>query len=95
MRTDGHLTYLDTAFSRDQGRKIYVQDLMMQNSRQLWSWIEEGAFVYVCGDAERMAKDVDRTLRRVIESEGAMSAEAATEYVDALKSDRRYQRDIY
>lgn len=95
MRADGHLTYLDTAFSRDQDRKIYVQDLMMQNARQLWSWVEEGAFIYVCGDAERMAKDVDRTLHRLIASEGAMSAEAATEYLDALKTSRRYQRDIY
>lgn len=95
MQADGHLTYLDAAFSRDQDRKIYVQDLMMQNARQLWGWIEEGAFLYVCGDAERMAKDVDRTLRKIIETQGAMESEAAAEYVETLKNNRRYQRDIY
>ncbi len=95
MAYDGHLTRLDTAFSRDQERKIYVQDLMMQNARQIWAWIEEGAFLYVCGDAERMAKDVDRTLRAIIEAHGAMQSEAAAEYVETLRSERRYQRDIY
>jgi sulfite reductase (NADPH) flavoprotein alpha-component len=95
MRADSHLTYLDTAFSRDQDHKVYVQDLMMQNARQLWGWIEEGACLYVCGDAERMARDVDRTLRRIVASQGAMPPDAATDYVERLKSDRRYQRDIY
>ncbi len=95
MHRDGHLTRLATAFSRDQERRIYVQDLMMQNARQLWSWIDEGASLYVCGNAERMAIDVDRTLHRIIEAEGAMQTEAATDYVEALRSDRRYQRDIY
>ncbi len=95
MRADGHLTYLDTAFSRDQDRKIYVQDLMMQNARQLWGWIEDGAFLYVCGDAERMARDVDRTLRSIISGEAGMQEDAALEYLENLKSDRRYQRDIY
>lgn len=95
MRADSHLTYLDTAFSRDQDRKIYVQDLMLQNARQLWGWIEEGAFLYVCGDAERMAKDVDRTLRAIIAREGGLHEDAVVEYIERLKSDRRYQRDIY
>lgn len=95
MRTDGHLTYLDTAFSRDQDRKTYVQDLMLQNTRQLWDWIEDGAFIYVCGDAERMARDVDRTLRVIIGKEGGMQEEGALEYLETMKSDRRYQRDIY
>lgn len=95
MHSDGHLTRLDTAFSRDQERKIYVQDLMMQNAREFWSWIEEGAFIYVCGDAQRMAKDVDRTLCHIVEAEGAMQVEAAADYVETLKSQRRYQRDIY
>lgn len=95
MRADGHLTYLDTAFSRDQDRKIYVQDLMTQNARQLWGWIEDGAFIYVCGDAERMAKDVDRTLRAIVAREGGLSEDAALEYIERLTSDRRYQRDIY
>lgn len=95
MRADGHLTCLDTAFSRDQDRKIYVQDLMTQNARQLWGWIEEGAYLYVCGDAERMAKDVDRTLRVIIGTEGGMQEEAVLDYIERLKTDRRYQRDIY
>lgn len=95
MRSDGHLTRLDTAFSRDQEHKVYVQDLMMQNARQIWCWIQEGACLYVCGDAERMAKDVDRALRSIIETQGAMQSEAAAEYVETLRSERRYQRDIY
>lgn len=95
MKSDGHLTRLDTAFSRDQEQKIYVQDVMMQKARRLWDWIDEGAFVYVCGDAERMAKDVDRTLRTIIQTEGAMHQDAAADYVDLLKGQRRYQRDIY
>jgi sulfite reductase (NADPH) flavoprotein alpha-component len=95
MRADGHLTCLDTAFSRDQDRKVYVQDLMTQNARQLWGWIEEGAFIYVCGDAERMAKDVDGTLQRIIAAEGGMGKDAAVEYVEKLRDQRRYQRDIY
>jgi sulfite reductase (NADPH) flavoprotein alpha-component len=95
MRADGHLTCLDTAFSRDQDRKVYVQDLMTQNARQLWGWIEEGAFIYVCGDAERMAKDVDGMLQRIIAAEGGMGKDAAVEYVEKLRDQRRYQRDIY
>ncbi|MFP5226387.1 MAG: sulfite reductase flavoprotein subunit alpha [Acidobacteriota bacterium] len=95
MRADGHLTYLDTAFSRDQDRKVYVQDLMMQNARQLWTWIDEGAFLYVCGDAERMAKDVDRTLRAIAGQIGGMHGDAALEYIETLRSERRYQRDVY
>ncbi len=89
MHADGHLTELDTAFSRDQERKIYVQDLMMQNARQLWEWIEEGAFLYVCGDAARMAKDVDRTLHKIVEEQGARQHEAAESYIQTLKDDRR------
>ncbi|HEX6771605.1 MAG TPA: sulfite reductase subunit alpha [Acidobacteriaceae bacterium] len=94
MRSAGHLI-LDTAFSRDQEHKIYVQDLMRKNAPQLWSWLEEGAFLYVCGDAARMAKDVDRTLRSIIEMQGCRSQEAAEEYVQVLREQRRYQRDIY
>ncbi len=95
MARDGLLTRLDTAFSRDQGHKIYVQDLMRQNARQLWAWLQEGAFLYVCGDASRMAKDVDRALHQVIEVEGNMSQADAGNYVGALKDGHRYQRDIY
>ena len=95
MRDDGHLTQLDTAFSRDQERKIYVQDLMKKKARQLWRWLEDKAFIYVCGDATRMAKDVDRTLRKIVEEQGGMPPEAAETYVQALKDERRYQRDVY
>lgn len=95
MHADGLLTRLDTAFSRDQERKIYVQDLMKQNARDFWNWIEQGAFIYVCGDAQRMAKDVDHTLRHIVATEGAIQMEAAADYLELLKSQRRYQRDIY
>lgn len=95
MRADGHLTQLDAAFSRDQEHKIYVQDLMMQNARQVWRWLEEGAFLYVCGDAARMAKDVDLTIHRIVETQGALPQEGAENYVQILKDDRRYQRDVY
>ncbi len=94
MRSAGHLI-LDTAFSRDQEHKIYVQDLMRKNASQLWRWLDEGAFLYVCGDAARMAKDVDRTLHSIIETQGGMSQESAEDYVQVLKEQRRYQRDIY
>ncbi len=95
MHRDGHLTQLDTAFSRDQQRKVYVQDLMMQNAQQLWRWLEDNAFLYVCGDATRMAKDVDRTLHTIVEEQSGMPQEAAESYVQTLKEERRYQRDVY
>ncbi len=95
MRAAGHLTQLHTAFSRDQEHKIYVQDLMIQNARQLWSWLQEGAYLYVCGDAVRMAKDVDRTLHEIVKEQGGRQQEAAESYIQVLKDDRRYQRDVY
>jgi sulfite reductase (NADPH) flavoprotein alpha-component len=95
MHTDGHLTRLDTAFSRDQNDKVYVQDRMLRNSSQLWNWIEDGASIYVCGDASRMAKDVHGALCAIVEKEGAMSADAAQEYVSSLKDQHRYHRDVY
>lgn len=95
MRADGHLTRLDTAFSRDQEDKIYVQDRMMEHAPLFWSWLEDGASVYVCGDATRMAKDVHAALHRIIEKEGGMPAQTAEEYVHALKDAHRYHRDVY
>ncbi len=95
MRADGHLTRLDTAFSRDQEDKIYVQDRMMEHALLFWSWLEDGASMYVCGDATRMAKDVHAALHRIIEKEGGMPAQAAEEYVHALKDEHRYHRDVY
>lgn len=95
MLADGHLARLDTAFSRDQEDKVYVQDRMMQNSRLLWDWLQEGANVYVCGDASRMGKDVHATLQQIVEKEGQMSPQGAEEYVTALKEQHRYHRDLY
>jgi sulfite reductase (NADPH) flavoprotein alpha-component len=95
MRADGHLTQLDTAFSRDQENKVYVQDRMMEHSRQFWQWLQEGASVYVCGDASRMAKDVNAAIRKIAEQEGGMSQEQADEYMAHLKDQHRYHRDVY
>ena len=95
MLADGHLTRLSTAFSRDQAEKVYVQDRMIENGAELWAWLEDGAHFYVCGDARRMARDVDAALRAVIQQRGGLSAEAAAEYIENLKRARRYQRDVY
>lgn len=95
MKADGTLTRLDTAFSRDQAEKIYVQTRMLEHAAELWRWLEEGAHLYVCGDAKRMAKDVDAALHKVIESAGGRTADQAAEYVQKLKSTKRYQRDVY
>lgn len=92
---DGVLTKLDVAFSRDQPEKVYVQDRMLENSKELYDWLEAGAYFCVCGDASRMAVDVDRALHAVIEKEGEKSADAAIEYVKQLKADKRYLRDVY
>jgi len=92
---DGHLTRLDLAFSRDQEAKIYVQDRMLENAVELWAWLEAGAHFYVCGDASRMAKDVDAALHRIVETVGSRSADEAKAYVAKLKSEKRYQRDVY
>jgi sulfite reductase (NADPH) flavoprotein alpha-component len=89
------LTRLDTAFSRDQLLKVYVQDRMRENATELWNWLKGGAHFYVCGDAKRMAKDVDTALHEIIAERGGMSAEQAAEYVKQMKRDKRYQRDVY
>jgi sulfite reductase (NADPH) flavoprotein alpha-component len=91
----GFLTRLDLAFSRDQEQKIYVQDRMLEHAAELWSWLEAGAHFYVCGDASRMAKDVDAALHQIVETGGGQSTDAAKAYVAKLKSDKRYQRDVY
>ncbi len=95
MQEDRHLTRLDTAFSRDQAHKVYVQDRMIEQGAALWGWLAEGAQVYVCGDASRMAKDVDAALHTVVKQHGAMSTDNANEYVSQLHEDRRYHRDVY
>ena len=91
----GHLTRLDTAFSRDQAEKIYVQTRMLQAAAELWQWLEEGAHFYVCGDAKRMAKDVDEALHSVIQTAGGKSADEAAAYVAQMKKEKRYARDVY
>ena len=95
MYSDGHLTRLDTAFSRDQADKVYVQDRMLEQAPLFWNWLQDGASVYVCGDASRMAKDVHATLHRIVKEQGGMTTQAAEEYVHVLKEDHRYHRDVY
>jgi sulfite reductase (NADPH) flavoprotein alpha-component len=95
MRDQGVLTRLDTAFSRDQAEKVYVQQRMREQAAELFAWLEEGAHFYVCGDASRMAKDVDGALHDVIQTAGGRTAEQAIEYVKKLRSEKRYQRDVY
>jgi len=92
---DGVLNKLDVAFSRDQKEKVYVQDRMRANAKELYAWLQEGASFYVCGDASRMATDVDTALHDIVEQEGGLSKEDAAEYVKQLKKDKRYLRDVY
>lgn len=96
MQKDGILTKITCAFSRDQAHKIYVQHRMLENAAEIWKWIDsEGAQFFVCGDAKRMAKDVDAALRRIIQEQGGKSVEEANEYVEKLKNEKRYKRDVY
>jgi sulfite reductase (NADPH) flavoprotein alpha-component len=95
MRDSGVLTRLDVAFSRDQADKVYVQDRMREQGAQLWAWLEDGAHFYVCGDANRMAKDVDAALKEVVARHGGMSDEKALDYVSRLAQEKRYARDVY
>lgn len=95
MQGDGFLTRLDLAFSRDQAEKIYVQTRMLENAAELWAWLETGAHLYVCGDAKRMAKDVDAALHEVIVKAGGRTPDQAAEYVQEMKTEKRYQRDVY
>lgn len=92
---EGVLSRIDLAWSRDQQQKVYVQDKLREQGAELWRWINDGAHIYVCGDANRMAKDVEQTLLEVIAEFGAMDAEAADEFLSELRVERRYQRDIY
>jgi sulfite reductase (NADPH) flavoprotein alpha-component len=94
-QADGSLHKLSTAFSRDQEHKIYVQHRMHENGAELFDWLESGAYFYVCGDAKRMAKDVDAALHSIVEKHGGKSPEQAKEYVEALKKEKRYRKDIY
>ncbi|HZB96105.1 MAG TPA: sulfite reductase subunit alpha [Herpetosiphonaceae bacterium] len=91
----GVLTHLDTAFSRDQAAKIYVQHRLLENAPRLWAWLQAGAYFYICGDAKRMARDVDEALHRIVAEQGGMSAAEAKIYVAGLVRAKRYQRDVY
>ncbi|NBR08153.1 MAG: sulfite reductase subunit alpha [Opitutaceae bacterium] len=91
----GKLARVDLAFSRDQARKVYVQDRMREAAAELWSWVKGGAHFYVCGDAHRMAKDVDLALHQIISEQGGLDVAQAAEYVKLMKKEKRYQRDVY
>lgn len=95
MMKDGVLNRFDLAFSRDQAEKIYVQTRMRENGKELYAWLQDGGYFYVCGDASRMAKDVDQALHDVVAEHGGLDAEGATAYVNQLKREKRYLRDVY
>lgn len=95
MRQEGFLSRLDLAFSRDQAEKVYVQHRMRENARELFAWLEEGAHVYVCGDASRMAKDVEEALHDIVQAASGAGREKAAEYIATVKAENRYQRDVY
>ena len=97
LQRKGILTKLDTAFSRDQAEKIYVQTRMQENGAEMWKWLQEGAYFYVCGDAKRMAKDVHQTLITIAQEHGGKSPEAAKEYIEVqfAKTEKRYLKDVY
>ncbi|MFK5924545.1 MAG: flavodoxin domain-containing protein [Verrucomicrobiota bacterium] len=95
FQKDGLLNQLSTAFSRDQKEKVYVQDRIIEEAPEIYKWLEEGACFYVCGDASRMAKDVDYALYLAIQTQGNMSADQASAYLNRLKKEKRYCRDVY
>ena len=95
FKKSGILTKLDLAFSRDQKEKVYVQHKMLESSKKFFTWLEDGAYIYVCGDAKFMAKDVDKAIHEIIEKEGRLKPESAKEYVNDLKRQKRYLRDVY
>ena len=92
---DGFLQRYSLAWSRDQAEKVYVQDKLREEAATVWQWLQAGAHLYVCGDAARMAKDVEQALLDIIASEGSMDADAAADYLDELRQEKRYQRDVY
>ena len=92
---DGFLHKYDFAWSRDQEKKIYVQDKIREEASAIWQWLQEGAYFYVCGDAAKMAKDVETALLEVIAQEGKLSADDAEDYLNELRENQRYQRDVY
>ncbi|MCC6231534.1 MAG: sulfite reductase subunit alpha, partial [Verrucomicrobiales bacterium] len=94
-RRDGTLHRLDLAWSRDQEAKVYVQDRLREAAAEVWDWLENGATVCVCGDAARMAKDVDAALHQILQQVGHLTPDAATRYLQSLQAQKRYARDVY
>ena len=92
---EGLLNKIDLAFSRDQKEKVYVQDKMLANAKELYAWLESGAYFYVCGDASRMAHDVDKALHQIVQEQAGLSEEEAAEYIKKIKTEKRYLRDVY
>ena len=95
LLAEGRMARVDLAFSRDQAQKVYVQDRMREAAAELWAWIKGGAYFYVCGDAHRMAKDVDTALQQIAVEQGGMDAAQAADFVKQMKKEKRYQRDVY
>jgi sulfite reductase (NADPH) flavoprotein alpha-component len=95
LKKQNVLTHLHCAFSRDQEHKVYVQNRMQENAAELWRWLDAGAYFYVCGDALKMAKDVDAALRTIVQEQSGNSPEEAQAYVEQMKADKRYKRDVY
>jgi sulfite reductase (NADPH) flavoprotein alpha-component len=95
LLAEGKMARVDLAFSRDQAQKVYVQDRMRETAAELWAWLKGGAIFYVCGDAHRMAKDVDAALHQIIAEQGGLDPAQAIDYVKQMKKDKRYQRDVY
>jgi sulfite reductase (NADPH) flavoprotein alpha-component len=92
---DGTLARMDLAWSRDQKEKVYVQNLMLKEGAEFWKWLQDGAAFYVCGDASRMAKDVDAALHTIAMEHGKLSEADAAAFISQLKKDKRYLRDVY
>ena len=95
LQREGVLTRFDTAFSRDQAYKVYVQHRLLENAKEVYAWLQEGAHFFVCGDEAKMAKDVDLALHQIVEKEGCVSPEGAAAYVETLRKEKRYKRDVY
>ena len=95
MQRDGLLSHLSLAFSRDQAQKVYVQDRIREQGAELWRWLQDGAKLYICGDASHMAKDVDQALRHVAQTHGGLGVEGAVDYWRQLSEQKRYLRDVY
>ncbi len=95
LKKQNILTHLHCAFSRDREHKVYVQHRMQENAAELWRWLDAGAYFYVCGDALKMAKDVDAALRTIVQEQSGRSPEEAQAYVEQMKADKRYKRDVY